>query len=407
MDADDADLRRWNRALQLGFLLPEPSEESYAHTLACWRADRPTFIGAYRKADLTGAPDDLPVATFGWIDRSVNTGGGHLEAARFLTDVTVRTTSRRRGLLRRLMVDALADAQAAGVTLSALTASEGSIYGRFGFGVATRHLKAELTTGGRFALTHPVPERVDLVPSDAVANVRRQVFDAFHRSHRGSHDRLAFYEPLLSGTWDFDAGAPNPRLRTAVHYDPQGVPDGIVVWSFDADTETVSVKDLLAVNAAAELGLWQFLGSIDLVAKVTITRLSPTSPLPWVLTDPRLLKATGGGDFTWLRVLDVVGALGVRSFEADGDVSFVVDDPLGLTPGAYRLRVVDGRAEVVPLATEPALRLDVRALGSLYFGVVDAVTLAAGGLITGPDADVTALARLFRTAEPPHNAAGF
>lgn len=410
VDADPAVLRGWYDAMTLGFL-GEDSDDRYAQTLGTWRADRPTFIGVYSPTTVPGAqglPAAVPVATFATLDRTVNTGRGHHEPTLYITDVTVRTTARRRGILRRLMVDALTDAKARGLTLAALTASEGGIYGRFGFAVSTRWHRAELATDGRFALLHPADDRVELAPSREVAEVRRAVFDAFHRTHRGSHDRLSFYEPMLSGAWDYDKGAPDTKRRTAIHYTEDGTPDGIVAWSFDWDSETVKVADLLAVDDRAELALWQFLGSIDLAKKVEVRRLSPISPLPWALADPRLLKLTETGDFTWERILDVPGALAARAFDADGEVTITVDDPLGLASGSFGVSVAQGRAQVEEVAAPgDGLRVDVRALAGLYFGAVDARTLAAAGLITGPDADVAALTRLFRTDVPPHNASGF
>ena len=96
----------------------------------------------------------------------------------------------------------------------------------------------------------------------------------------------------------------------------------------------------------------------------------------------------------------------MRAFESDGEVSFTVDDAQGLASGSYRLVVRDGRAEVAP-ASGAHLRLDVRALGSLYLGLVDAHVLAAAGQVTGPASEVDALSALFRTALPPVNASGF
>src|SRR5262245_39822556 len=53
-----------------------------------------------------------------------------------LTSVMVRPTHRRRGLLRELMRLHLDDADHRGVPVSGLWASEASIYGRFGYGLA-------------------------------------------------------------------------------------------------------------------------------------------------------------------------------------------------------------------------------------------------------------------------------
>ena len=51
---------------------------------------------------------------------------------------------RRQGLLRRMMDALVDDAVADDEPVAMLTASEGSIYERFGFGISTRHQVIEL-----------------------------------------------------------------------------------------------------------------------------------------------------------------------------------------------------------------------------------------------------------------------
>ena len=87
----------------------------------------------------------IPVATYSSWDKAINTGGDPLPL-RMITDITVSPTHRRRGLLRHLISDDLRDAADMGVPLAALTVSEGSIYGRFGFGPATRVQYVEVDT---------------------------------------------------------------------------------------------------------------------------------------------------------------------------------------------------------------------------------------------------------------------
>ena len=400
------ELRGWYEAVGLGFGQGRAHDESVARWREEIARDGWRLDGAYADAAGFGLGEHTPVATFATTTQTINTGAGHLEPACFISDVTVRTTHRRRGLLTRMMGDALTRARDEGLTLAALTVTEGGIYGRFGFGVATTSVAAELDSGPRFQLARDIEPRVELATPEASVEARRAVFDAFHAGNRGSHQRLAFYDAFLSGLWDHEKAAPNRDVRSAVHLDADGKPDGVVSYHFENDGEKVRVRDIIATNPEAELALWQFLASIDLVEKVVLRRLSPTSALPWALADPHRLTITKVADFTWLRVLDVPGALAARGFESDGEVAFTVDDRLGLASGSYRLVVHDGRAEVTPVSGA-SLRLDVRALGSLHLGLADARVLAGAGQISGPAKDVDALSRLFRTALPPVNASGF
>ncbi len=62
---------------------------------------------------------------------------------------------------------------------------------------------------------------------------------------------------------------------------------------------------------------------------------------------------------------------------------------------------------VRPHPPPPIRDLTRDALGSLYFGLADARSLAAAGRIAGPADQVAALARLFATDDRAYNITGF
>jgi predicted acetyltransferase len=67
------------------------------------------------------------------------------------TVIGVKPTHRRRGVLRALMDRHLAEIAERGEPLAGLWSSEGTIYGRFGYGPATfRHVMEATTTALRF-----------------------------------------------------------------------------------------------------------------------------------------------------------------------------------------------------------------------------------------------------------------
>ena len=399
-------MRAFQDAVRLGFGLSAGPDAAYEHWARDVLADG-TRLDVARATAPAGLPElDLPVATFGSLVKTVNVGGGRLEPALYIVDVTVRTTHRRRGVLRRLMTDALTRAKADGLALAVLTASEGGIYGRYGFGVAVEHRSVSLETGLRLGWTREAEPRIALVDPAAAEPIREQVFARFHAARRGSHDRPHQYATMLTGTWDYDADAERSDLRVAVHWDEDGVPDGVLTYAINEPEGSARVWDLVAATPRAELALWQYLGSIDLVTTVTWRHANPSSPLPWALTDPRVLTITAVEDYIWLRLLDVPAALAARGWDADGAAALEVIDPLGLAGGTFALTVRDGRAQVTSAEAAP-VRIGVDALASLYFGLADARALAAAGRITGPDADVAALNRLFATDEPPYNLAAF
>src|SRR5438552_13626965 len=85
------------------------------------------------------------VGTAATYDFTLVVPGDRTLAMAGLTMVTVRPTHRRRGLLRALMQLHIDDATRRGVPISGLWASEPSIYGRFGYGLAAEgdHVRVE------------------------------------------------------------------------------------------------------------------------------------------------------------------------------------------------------------------------------------------------------------------------
>lgn len=409
------------RAVNLGFHLPWPDSDFLSHYAQHVRgerlwavhaepgeADRPAASAPTGESGLPG----LPVATLASYDQTIDTGHAHLEPADFITDVTVRPTHRRRGILRALITHDLEVAMDQGLSMAALTATEGAIYGRFGFGVSTQNQHIEVTSDGRFVLSHRPEGSVEMVMPGDIDDLRLEVFKRFHAVRRGSHGRLDWWVDFASGRWSYDKQEPDRRLRSAVHRDPQGRPDGVVSYRVPEDFGTaMTVSDLVAVTADAELGLWEFLASIDLVTTITASKVNPGTPLPWAVRDPRVVRLTGRGDLTWVRILDVVRALRVRGWDHRGSVLLHVIDPLEWCTGYYRIEVSDPDrpAEVTRLDGDhpDAAVIGIAALGSLYFGGVRAHSLAGAGHLRGTAAQVQAIGRLFATDDLPYSVTEF
>lgn len=404
LDAPDDDARwaGFQRQLRIGFLEDAGNADILRWFRHCARADGMRLRGLVDRDDLLA---DSPVATYGSVPNRLNVGGGALVDANMVTDVTVRATHRRQGLLRRLMEADLREAKERGDVLAALTASEGAIYGRFGFGVATRlaegwidcrKFKLRADPGGSFAYVAPADarEHYDMI---AAENTTR---------HRGSFDRFAFHPAFQLGEFDWNTAAPNARTTCVVHRDDDGVVDGLAIFEPVADSRPGEVKvvEVMATDDAASLALWGFLASLDLVEKLSCGRLRVDDPLQWALVDPRALKFTTVYDHLWLRVLNTPRALAERGWDADGDLVLRVSDDMGLADGTWRLRVADGVADVKASRAKPTATVDAETLASLYLGGVSSASLAAAGRIDG---DADAVARLFAVTTPPYTPVGF
>ena len=130
------------------------------------------------------------VATAAIFTRELTIPGGLLSVAG-VTAVGVLASHRRRGLLTRLMRRQIDDVRAAGEPVAALWASEGAIYGRFGYGLAARHATVALrTAGARLHPDLPAPtgrttlvEPAEAVPRIALRPLRCCSGSATRRSH--------------------------------------------------------------------------------------------------------------------------------------------------------------------------------------------------------------------------------
>ncbi|WP_324645188.1 GNAT family N-acetyltransferase [Pseudarthrobacter sp. LT1] len=378
----------WMRAVAFGFHDARRSDERVDRGIGMQRADGRVMTGAYQAGPVAdhalGA--NVPVATFGTFNKTMNIGFGRMLDTRLVTAVTVRTSHRRRGLLRRMMAEELGLARREGLAMAALTASEASIYSRFGFGVATREQSIKVDTSRRFVLNHHATGRVEVADPKVLLDLAPKVFEQLHRLTPGSIGRHEFYRQLASGSIS-RAEDEDPKVKVALHYGPDGAVDGYVSYKFagwDARPYTMEVVDLVAATDHAYLELWQYLGAIDLVESVTWEEAMVDDPLPWALEDSRCVEASEPRDMLWLRILDVPEALAARYYPSDGRLVLEVGDPLGFTAGTFVLEVDGGQAAVerAGAGERPDLAMDVSALSSIYLGGVCPVTLAAAGKIS-------------------------
>ena len=404
-----AEAESWLKAVAFGFHESTRTPEHLAKSLDTYRADRRILTGAYQAGEVAAGslPSNVPVATFGTLRKTLNIGFGRMLETQLVTAVTVRTSHRRRGLLRRMMSEDLQLARRDGMAMAALTASEGTIYGRFGYGVASFERTVKVDTTARFGISHQPVGTVEVAEPASLLDLAPDIFDRVHRQTPGSIGRQEWYRQLASGSIGRD-GKEDPSVKVALHYGPDGDVDGYVSYRFlgwDTTPYTVQVVDLVAATNEGYLELWQFLGAIDLVERVTWEEAPLDDPLAWALSDPRCIDSSDSRDMLWLRILDVEKALAARHYPVDGRLVLEVHDPLGLTAGTFALDVSDGKADVVRVMPQgdADLTLDVSALSSIYLGAVCPVTLTAAGQIREnvPGASFTAR-QLFSVERATH-----
>lgn len=354
-----------------------------------------------------------PVATYASFPGTLNMGAGTLLPAHQITAVTVSPTHRRRGILRRLMTEDLQAAQAAGMPAAILTASEATIYGRFGFGAVTDGAKFSLKCARGATMRAPRTGSVLAVEPGTQEETITSLFAQAHRGTFGSVSHSRFDIGNAMGRWeDYDALTPIKNLRAAVHLDAQGSIDGYVSYEFSgwkSKTPALKIGHLITLNGAARREIIEYLAEHDLIEEIT-----GTGPIDDVLRSSleniRDYKIVRSSDHLWLRILDIPAVLGARSYRNDWKISLGVRDDLSLANGAWEISVQDGVSRVhrAPADKRVDATLDIRDLAPLVMGTRNASHLAQAGLLTvhNPDA-LQILDSLFATHEIPYCQAAF
>ncbi len=326
-----------------------------------------------------------PVATGGVFTREMTVPGAAIPTAH-VTGVAVAATHRRRGLLTRVMsaqLDAIRDRGTE--PIAALWASEGAIYGRFGYGAAAAHV------------TYDIPVKETTLPANADVPTLRQVVPRDVINHLADvYERVRPGRPGLSGRpgmwWERLTADPENRrggmtsLRAVLH-ESNGRVDGYATWRARADWNhtnpagEIRVGEVIAATNEAYTALWRFLLSIDLTRTVRYEFAALDEPLPYLVTNPTGLGASVAPSL-WVRVVDVPGALAARRYAAPVDVVLEVSDPmLPANDGRWHLVGDGSSAKCEATEAAPDLSLDVRELGAAYLGGTTLQTLASAGLV--------------------------
>ncbi|WP_424212539.1 GNAT family N-acetyltransferase [Streptomyces sp. BI20] len=361
------------------------------------------------------------VATFRSFTQELTVPGGARITSSAISNVTVHSTHRRRGLLSRMMAAELAAARERGDAVATLIAAEHPIYGRYGFGPATSLVDWEVDvhrTGldrSRPAATEP-GARIDLVDPAEVRRVGPELHERLRAVTPGAVNRDARWWDLATGVQEMSF-RPYPHPFFAVYTGPDGRVDGLVsytvgdTWS-DAKMpgNTLTVRDLIALTPGAERGLWHHLCTMDWIGAVRTGSRAPDDLLPDLLPDPRAARTVTAADGLWLRVLDVPAALSARTYAAAGTLVLTVTDAAGIAHGTWRLEVPEagGRGTCVPVApgeeeeAGAGLRLDVSELSARYLGEGSFTRAVALGRVEELRPGAAAWADLaFRTARRP------
>jgi predicted acetyltransferase len=327
-----------------------------------------------------------------------------------VSDVSVQTTHRRRGLLTRLMAPLLEQAAERGEPVAGLMASEATIYGRFGFGIASRSVAIQVrreraamrtpsTAGGRVRFLHDQAERVELLPAS---------WEPYRLATPGELVRSPAWWSVVLGP---DAQWIGGGKQFVVVHEPDGggPPDGHCRytveerWGGDGAQFTLRVSEMAAVDPEVEAALWEHCFAVDLVTRIECGRRPELDVLSWRLADARARQVTAVGDNLWIRILDVEAALSARGYGSEGSLVLEVDDPFRPAAGGrFQLDAGPDGATCKRTDATPDLSLGIDVLGALWLGANVPSLLAAAGHVAERSAGALAVAdRLLPMPQSP------
>jgi predicted acetyltransferase len=327
-----------------------------------------------------------------------------------VTWVSVALTHRRRGVMRELMLrqlTALHEQQREPV--AALWASEAAIYGRFGYGLASRKAAVavprqhgalrELRTVGAGAAT----ESFSLVAGAVDDEVRADCLATYERlwqQRPGMLGRDAGLVAALTADLSRDRHGASPLhclrvqdaggatcayawYRTKQSWQPPLGPSG-----------RTTVVEVLAESPGAHRTLLATLVDLDLMGTASFDNLPVDDPLLVLLHDPRRSPAQVT-DQLHVRLVDLPRALALRTYAAEVDLVLGVEDATcPWNAGRWRLSVGPSGAVCERTTDAADVALDVRELGAAFLGDRTLVPAQRAGLVDEQRSGaVTALSR--------------
>jgi predicted acetyltransferase len=295
-----------------------------------------------------------------------------------VTVVGVYPTHRRRGALRSMMDEQLRDIHEREEPIAALWASEETIYGRFGYGLAAWCGEIKLArTWSAFAQPLQPRGRTRFVTSEEAARIFPDIWEALMLERPGVYRRSEAWWTLRTLRMP-DEEAANPKRFVVLDID--GVTQAYAIYrqfpQFEAGVSAarLQVNEVVGATPQATAEIWRFILDIDWYATLEASLLPPDHALFTLLATPRRMQFRMG-DSLWMRLVDLGRALSGRAYAKDDRLVFDVRDAVcPWNEGRWKLE--GGEASRTDEAAD--LALDVGALGSAYLGAVSFAQLQAG-----------------------------
>jgi predicted acetyltransferase len=356
-----ADQEEFGRAVGVigQYFNPPPDEEMLERLARLLPHER--MHAAFEDGQIVGGAGAFPF--------ELSVPGGSLRCAG-VTAVGVDPTHRRRGALRAMMDAQLGDVHERGEPIAALWASEETIYGRFGYGLASwaGELKVPHESDA-FAEPFELEGKTRFVTPAEARELFPPIYEAVRRERPGMLSRSeTWWEERQLRLPPEESSAPRRFVAVEIDGEPLGYAIYRTHFSFDGGlpASRLVVREALGSTPEATAAIWRFLLDVDWMTVAEVPLAPPDHPLFLLLALPRRARYRMH-DVLWVRLVDVGAALSGRAYGEGGPLVLEVRDAIcEWNDGRWKLE--DGVCERTD--SEPDLALDVSALGSAYLGAV-------------------------------------
>ena len=140
--------------------------------------------------------------------------------------------------------------------------------------------------------------------------------------------------------------------------------------------------DIIYLDLDAAISIWNFCLNIDLVEEFYANGVPEDDILEALLISPSGLNARITTGF-WIRIVDVVSAITLRSYEYTGNIVFKVKDSIIKNNNkTYILNTNDKSNPVCEISnSKPDIEITIQGLSEIFLGTFDLNNLIASGNI--------------------------
>jgi predicted acetyltransferase len=221
---------------------------------------------------------------------------------------------------------------------------------------------------------------------------------SFDRLYQQQAQRTNGYLDRNSFIWKELLDPPGSIPPYAYQIGSSDAPEGYLI--FKQQQNLISVRDWVLLTPEALQRFWTFLADHGSQVESVQWRSSIVDPLGFVL--PEQTAKVDSYSCWMLRIVNVREALEKRNYlpAVGGELHFDIhDDLLPGNNGKFSLTVTDGKGTVTQ-GGRGEIRLNVRALSSLYTGLFTAHQLQLAGSLEGSATALEAVTRIFSAASP-------